>query len=194
MSATWARSRSAGPEALELAEFVTTNAVSRLKPGQIQYSGLLYGNGGFVDDILVHNAGPNNVFLCVNASNQEKDFEHIRDVNRWNARVELASPRYAQIAVQGPQAKATLQPLCSVDLSAIRYYHFIDGEVCGHAGANRADRLYGRGRVRDLHCARSGGRHLGPDPGRGTTAGDQALRARRAQHVAAGGRHGLVRP
>jgi len=121
-----------GLEALELAEFVTTNAVSRLKPGQIQYSGLLYGNGGFVDDILVHNAGPNNVFLCVNASNQEKDFEHIRDVNRWNARVELASPRYAQIAVQGPQAKATLQPLCSVDLSTIRYYHFIDGEVCGH--------------------------------------------------------------
>jgi aminomethyltransferase len=121
-----------GPEALELAESVTTNAVSRLKPGQIQYSGLLYGNGGFVDDILVHNAGPNNIFLCVNASNQEKDFEHIRGLNRWNARVELASPRYAQIAVQGPQAKATLQPLCSVDLSAIRYYNFIDGEVCGN--------------------------------------------------------------
>jgi aminomethyltransferase len=122
-----------GPEALELVEFVTTNAASRLKPGQIQYSGLLYSNGGFVDDILVHNVGPNNFFLCVNASNQEKDFEHIRGVNRWNASVELASPRYAQIAVQGPQAKATLQPLCSVDLSPIRYYNFIDGEVCGNA-------------------------------------------------------------
>jgi len=121
-----------GPEALELAEFVTTNAVSRLKPGQIQYSGLLYGNGGFVDDILVHNAGQNSVFLCVNASNQEKDFEHIRSVNRWNASVDLASPRYAQIAVQGPRSIATLQPLCSVDLSAIRYYNFIDGEVCGN--------------------------------------------------------------
>src|SRR5665811_1948359 len=48
-----------GPEALELVEFVTTNAASRLQPGQIQYSGLLYSNGGFVDDILVHNVGPN---------------------------------------------------------------------------------------------------------------------------------------
>lgn len=122
-----------GPEALDLVEFVSTNSAARLKPGQIQYSGLLYGNGGFVDDILVHNVGPNNFFLCVNASNQEKDFEHIRGANRWNASVELASPRYAQIAVQGPQAKATLQPLCSVDLSPIHYYNFIDGEVCGNA-------------------------------------------------------------
>jgi aminomethyltransferase len=122
----------AGPEALELVEFVATNSAARLKHGQIQYSGLLYGNGGFVDDILVHKVGPNNFFLCVNASNQDKDFEHIRGVNRWNARVELASPRYAQIAVQGPRSIATLQPLCSVDLSAIRYYNFIDGEVCGN--------------------------------------------------------------
>ncbi|MFB3776115.1 MAG: glycine cleavage system aminomethyltransferase GcvT [Bryobacteraceae bacterium] len=120
-----------GAEALALAEFVTTNAVSRLKTGQIQYSGLLYPHGGFVDDILVHKVAEDHYFLCVNASNQEKDFEHIRASNRWNATVEYASERYAQIAVQGPQSRATLQKLTATDLAAMRYYTFLDGEVSG---------------------------------------------------------------
>ena len=122
-----------GPEALALAEFVTTNAAARLKPGQIQYSGLLYPHGGFVDDILVHKVADDHYFLCVNAANQEKDFEHIRGSNRWNATVEFASQRYAQIAVQGPRSQATLQKLTSANLAAIRYYNFVDGEVCGKA-------------------------------------------------------------
>ncbi len=122
-----------GPEALAATEFVTTNAASRLKPGQVQYSGLLYPHGGFVDDILVHKVADDHYFLCVNASNQEKDFEHIRDSNRCNAVVEYASERYAQIAIQGPQAQATLQKLTPTDLAAMRYYTFTDGEVAGQA-------------------------------------------------------------
>ena len=120
-----------GPEALRLAEYVTTNAVSRLKTGQAQYSGLLYEHGGFVDDVLVHKVADDHFFFCVNASNQEKDFEHIRDRNRFNAAVDFASDRYAQIAVQGPKGLATVQKLTSTDLSAIRYYYFTDGEVAG---------------------------------------------------------------
>jgi aminomethyltransferase len=120
-----------GPEALALVEYVTCNNASRLKPGQIQYSGLLYESGGFVDDILVHNVGNGQYFLCVNASNQQKDYEHIRDANRWNAVVEFASERYAQIAVQGPRALETLQKLSSIQLTSIRRYNFRDGEVAG---------------------------------------------------------------
>jgi aminomethyltransferase len=84
-----------------------------------------------VDDILVHKVAEDHYFLCVNASNQEKDFEHIRAQNRFDAEVEFASERYAQIAVQGPRAKDTAQKLTSVDLGAIKYYWFADGEVCG---------------------------------------------------------------
>ncbi len=120
-----------GPEALLLANFVTTNDVARLKDGQIQYSGLLYSHGGFVDDILVHRVAADHYFLCVNAANQEKDFEHIRAANRSSAAVEFASERYAQLAIQGPHALATLQKLTSAALASIRYYHFTDGEVCG---------------------------------------------------------------
>lgn len=120
-----------GPQALEYADYVTTNAVAKLKPGQIHYSGLLYDHGGFVDDILVHKADERNYFLCVNAGNQEKDFEHIRSSNKFDARAELTSDRYVQLAIQGPKAVATLAKLTDTDLAAIRYYHFTDGQVCG---------------------------------------------------------------
>ena len=120
-----------GPEAAQLTDFVTTNAVYNMKTGQARYSGLLYRHGGFVDDILVHKVAENNYFLCVNASNQEKDFEHIRSLNRFDARVDFASARYAQLAIQGPKARDTVQKLTPVPLAAIRYYWFTDGEVCG---------------------------------------------------------------
>jgi aminomethyltransferase len=120
-----------GPQAALLTDFVTTNAVAKLRTGQAHYSGLLYENGGFVDDILVHKVAEDDYFLCVNAANQEKDFEHIRAHNHFDATVELTSDRYSQFAIQGPHARATLQKLTPVDLGAIKYYWFTDGEVCG---------------------------------------------------------------
>jgi aminomethyltransferase len=82
-----------GKEALRLVDSVTTNAAARLKDGQAQYAGLLYEHGGFVDDVLVHRIGGEHFFLCVNASNQEKDYEHIRGLNQFEAEVEFASPK-----------------------------------------------------------------------------------------------------
>ncbi len=120
-----------GPEAAKLVDFVSTNNAAKLKLGQAHYSGLLYEHGGFVDDILVHKVAEDEFFLCVNASNQEKDFEHIRAQNRFDAAVDFASDRYSQLAIQGPHARATLQKLTPVDLGAIKYYWFTDGEVCG---------------------------------------------------------------
>jgi aminomethyltransferase len=114
-----------------LANWLSTNAASNLKIGQAQYSGLLYEHGGFVDDILVHKVADDHVFICVNASNQDKDFEHMRSNNPTAARVEFASSRYAQLAIQGPRGPATLQKLTSTDLAAIAYYHFADGTVAG---------------------------------------------------------------
>ena len=120
-----------GPQAAQLVDYVTTNSVQKLKLGQAHYSGLLYDHGGFVDDILVHKVSDHEYFLCVNASNQEKDFEHIVAQNRFDAEVEFAGDRYAQLAIQGPKAHATLQKLTPVDLGTIRYYWFADGQVAG---------------------------------------------------------------
>jgi aminomethyltransferase len=122
-----------GPEALKLVDYVSTNAASKLKIGQAQYSGLLYEHGGFVDDILVHKVADDSFFLCVNASNQDKDYEHIAAHNRFDCTVENAGTRYAQIAIQGPRALETLQKLTPVPLAPIKYYHFVDGTVAGTA-------------------------------------------------------------
>ncbi|MGH9630551.1 MAG: glycine cleavage system aminomethyltransferase GcvT, partial [Bryobacteraceae bacterium] len=118
-----------GPEAFELVDYVTSNDPSKLKTGQAQYSALLYEHGGFVDDVLVHKVDTDHFFICVNASNQEKDYEYITVSNRMRTNVEFASERYAQLAIQGPKAAATLQKLTKTELSTIKYYHFVDGEV-----------------------------------------------------------------
>lgn len=127
-----------GPEALALVNYVTTNDAGKLKDGQAQYSALLYPHGGFVDDILVHRVNERHYFLCVNASNQEKDFAHIVENSldahgreRFQAKVTFVSADYAQIAVQGPRALELVQELCEAPLADIRYYHFVDGTVAG---------------------------------------------------------------
>ena len=124
-----------GPDALRLVNYFSTNNAAKLKEGQAHYSGLLYEHGGFVDDILVHKISGKHFFICVNASNQRKDFEHIESIRlqtAMDAEVDFASERYAQLAVQGPKALATLQKLTGSDLTAIKYYWFIDGDVAGH--------------------------------------------------------------
>ncbi|MBC7924094.1 MAG: glycine cleavage system aminomethyltransferase GcvT [Bryobacteraceae bacterium] len=118
-----------GPEALNLVNALTSNDAAKLQTGQIQYSGLMYEHGGFVDDILVHKVDDDHFFICVNASNQEKDYDYFSTMNLQKATVEYASERYAQIAVQGPKALNTLQKLTRTPLETIRYYWFLDGEV-----------------------------------------------------------------
>lgn len=118
-----------GPEALKLVNYVTTNDASKLKLGQAHYSALLYEHGGFVDDILVHRVADDHFFLCVNAANQDKDYEHIAAHNRFDARVENVGNHYAQLAIQGPRALETLQKLTATPLAPIAYYHFVDGAV-----------------------------------------------------------------
>ena len=108
-----------GPQALDLVNFISTNDASKLKVGQVHYSGMLYEHGGFVDDILVHKVSDTEYFICVNASNQDKDYEHIVAHNRFQATVENAGPRYAQIAVQGPRALEVCQKLTTTELAPI---------------------------------------------------------------------------
>ena len=120
-----------GRDALSLVNYIATNDASKLKAGQAHYSAMLYEHGGFVDDILVHKVADDHFFLCVNASNQDKDYEHIAAHNKLNASVENAGERYAQLAIQGPSALNTLQKLTGTHLDSIHYYHFVDGSVCG---------------------------------------------------------------
>jgi aminomethyltransferase len=123
-----------GPHALELVQHLTCNDASKLVVGQAHYSGLMTEKGTFVDDLLVHKISDTHYFLCVNASNQDQDFEHIRTHNQAGAEIENAGARCSQLAIQGPKALGILQRFTSVPLEAIRYYHFAFGKVDGVDG------------------------------------------------------------
>ena len=124
-----------GGDALALVQSVTSNNAAKLADGHAQYSGLLNDRGGFVDDLLVHRISESHYLLCVNASNQDGDFEYIRARNRFGgAEIENAGERYSQLALQGPKALEILAPLVSASttqLGALRYYQFTFGVVNG---------------------------------------------------------------
>jgi aminomethyltransferase len=121
-----------GPQALDLIQHLTTNDAAALNDGQAQYSGLTYDNGGFVDDILIHRFAPDHYLLCVNASNADKDFAWICDhAGDFDAEAANVSANYTQLAIQGPKALETLQPLTEIPLAVIKYYWFTRGEIDG---------------------------------------------------------------
>ncbi len=122
-----------GPEALRLVQQVTCNDASRLSVGQAHYSGLMYPQGTLVDDLLVHKMADDHYFLVVNASNQDRDFDWIREVAAatYDAEVRNTGSEYTQLAIQGPEALGILQKLTGTDLKTIPYYWFTRGRVDG---------------------------------------------------------------
>src|SRR5258708_25472913 len=99
--------------------------------GQANDSGLMTEQGTLVDHLLVHKSSDTHYFLCVNAGNQDQDFEHIRAHNRAGAQIENAGERYSQLAIQGPKALGILQRFTDVPLASVKYYHFTSGAVDG---------------------------------------------------------------
>ncbi|HEX7151466.1 MAG TPA: glycine cleavage system aminomethyltransferase GcvT [Thermoanaerobaculia bacterium] len=121
-----------GAQALELLQRTTCNDVTKLEDGRAHYNGLLYPNGGFVDDILIYKIADNDYFVVVNASNTEKDYEWLRDAAQGlDVDVQNVSANWAQLAVQGPEAERILQPLTEVPLPSIKYYRFAQGVIDG---------------------------------------------------------------
>jgi aminomethyltransferase len=121
----------AGKDALKTVQHLACNDASRLKTGQAQYSGLLTPEGTFVDDILVYRMAPSHFMIVVNAANTAKAVDWITTQAKTvgEAAIVDSSARYALIAIQGPAALDTLQPLTGADLASVRPYWFTYGEV-----------------------------------------------------------------
>ena len=117
----------------------TCNDVAKLDDGRAHYNGLLYPNGGFVDDIIIYQLAPDDFFVVVNASNTDKDFEWFQQAAQgMDVEVRNVSADYAQLAMQGPNAERILQGLTDVPLAAIKYYRFDRGAVDGAPRSSRA--------------------------------------------------------
>jgi sarcosine oxidase gamma subunit len=113
-----------GPKAVEFLQRVTSNDVTKLQLGKAQYTCFVNENGGIVDDFIVYYYEPEKYLMVVNAANIEKDWEWCVKWNTMGAELENASDHMAQLAVQGPNAKATLQKLTEENLSDIPFYEF----------------------------------------------------------------------
>jgi aminomethyltransferase len=120
-----------GTDALALVQKITTNDVSKLSEGKVQYSSMCYPDGGIVDDLLVYHLG-DRFMLVVNASNLLKDFEWIRShTSGFNVDVTDRSDEFSLLAIQGSQSLATLAKLTNIDLTPIPYYSFVKGTLAG---------------------------------------------------------------
>ena len=124
--------RVAGPEALAFLQYVTTNDVSRLTDGQVQYSALLNEAGTFIDDITTYRLTDDHFYLCINAANRHKDVAHLMaQAARFDVRVADESDATTLLALQGEQAQTMLQPLTDIDLGTIGYYRFAPARLNG---------------------------------------------------------------
>ena len=127
-----------GPKALDLLQRITTNDVSKLYDGKVQYTCMPNGRGGIVDDILVYRVDAETYMLCVNAANIEKDWNHICEQGRafgmeagHGKELYNASDEICQLAVQGPLAMKIVQKMCDEPVEEMEYYTFKKMKVAG---------------------------------------------------------------
>ncbi len=120
-----------GTKALEFVQLLSCNDHRKMTVGRAQYTGIMYPEGTFVDDILVHKMADDEYLLVVNAANRHKDLAYLGDLARDFDEVEVVdlSDDYAQLALQGPLAQEILQALTDEKLGQIKYYRFVQGEV-----------------------------------------------------------------
>src|SRR5262245_55035757 len=119
-----------GEAALAWLERVTTNHVARLREGQIQYSLMANAQGGLIDDVLVYHLHDGYSLVC-NASNRENVLVQLERERPAGSDAKLTDRTLAtaMIAVQGPEALATLQPVIDVELTSLKYYHATSGRL-----------------------------------------------------------------
>ncbi|HEX8268051.1 MAG TPA: glycine cleavage system aminomethyltransferase GcvT [Pyrinomonadaceae bacterium] len=121
-----------GKDAISFVNHLTTNDVTKLVDGQAHYSALTNPEGGVIDDLLVYRFGEEKLFLVVNASTQDNDWDWISSQKSgFDVDLRHASVEYCQIAIQGPRAVEILSTLTDTDLNSIKYYHFTNGDVDG---------------------------------------------------------------
>ena len=118
-----------GPGARDFCQGISANDVARMSEFQAQYNLLLNERGGVVDDVIFYRLTADVFFICVNASNIDKDYSWIAEQAGAAVEVENVSAKYAQLALQGPAAAKIIQPLTLADLGTMKSFHFAFADV-----------------------------------------------------------------
>jgi aminomethyltransferase len=125
-----------GPNAAGYLQYITSNDISKLSDGTIQYSCFPNGRGGIVDDLLVYRFDQETYLLVVNAANIQKDWNwcllHARKKGvEEGSGLYNASDEIAQLAVQGPLALKIMQKLTDDPIEKMKFYTFKKLDVAG---------------------------------------------------------------
>ncbi len=118
--------------ALQAVQHLTMNDASKLAIRQAQYSAMLYPEGTFVDDVIVHRLDEDDYLLVINAGTREKDVNWVKkNTQGFDCVVEDLSDTFTQLAIQGPCAAEVLRKLTDANLDGVKNYWFTHGTVCG---------------------------------------------------------------
>jgi aminomethyltransferase len=125
-----------GPGAAGFLQSITTNDVSRLSDGEIQYSCMPNGRGGIIDDLLIYRFKEDSFMMVVNASNIEKDWQWcLSHAGEWGltegAGIYNVSDDIALLAVQGPHALDIVRKLTDEPVAGMKYYTFRETVIAG---------------------------------------------------------------
>ncbi|RMG21346.1 MAG: glycine cleavage system aminomethyltransferase GcvT [Deltaproteobacteria bacterium] len=120
-----------GPDAAQAADYLLCNKVAALPDGKAVYAGLLEEGGGFVDDVVAYKISAEEILICVNAANREKDARHVACHLRGGVQADDEGDQWAQLAVQGPEARGLVDGLSTEDLGAVRRFRFVRATVAG---------------------------------------------------------------
>ncbi|MCT7952400.1 glycine cleavage system aminomethyltransferase GcvT [Ancylothrix sp. C2] len=135
-----------GKNLIEKLQELVPSDLSRLQAGQAQYTVLLNGQGGILDDIIFYyqgcdDGGIHAGVMIVNAATKSQDkawiLTHLEAVNGENPEPVLmqdVSKDKVLIAIQGPKAVEYIQPFVKADLSVVKAFGHLESEVLGGVG------------------------------------------------------------
>lgn len=114
-----------GNDAERYVNYIFTNDVRAISAGGVLYGMMLYPDGGTVDDLLVYKMADDKYLLVINAANTDKDLDWMRqNAEGFDVCIEDASPRYSQLAVQGPEAEAVVNEVLGIECKELAFYTF----------------------------------------------------------------------
>jgi len=114
-----------GPKALAVVQRIVTNDVGSVRPGKAVYTPACLESGGIVDDMIVYKVSDEDIFICVNAANKDKDYKWFVQQAHGECEVRDRSDEFSQVAVQGPKAPELLGRLFGSDVPGMKPFTFV---------------------------------------------------------------------
>jgi aminomethyltransferase len=109
---------------------VPTNVQSQPQ-GKAFYTLLLNDGGGIIDDLIIEKLSDDRYMVVVNAANAKTDLEHMVALAPQGSEIIDMTSDSAMMAIQGPKAVDSLQPLATLDLAQLKRFRCAETKVAG---------------------------------------------------------------